>query len=232
MRGVPEETRAANPDGTTRYMRPRPGAARMYPETDVPPIRLTEDYLEQLRVCLPELPEQKLGRLMRQYGLNLKLARQVLDSEYADLFEVVAQETRVSPTVIAVALTETLKALRRTGVEVERVGDEQLRELFRLVDSGKVAKEAIPEVIGWLSKHEGATVMDAVEGLGLAMFSREELEAMIEGLVRENVGVVREKGLGAFGALMGLVMREVRGRARAELVSEILKKKLEEVVSR
>jgi len=232
VRGVPEETRAANPDGTTRYMRPRPGAARMYPETDVPPIRLTENYLEQLRVRLPELPEQKIGRLMRQYGLNMKLARQVLDSDYADLFEVIAQETKVSATVIAVALTETLKALRRTGVEVERVGNEQVRELFRFADSGAVAKEAIPEILGWLSRHEGASVRDAVESLGLAMVSREELEAMTESLVRENLGVVRERGLGAFGFLMGLVMREVRGRARAELVSEILKKKLEEFVSR
>jgi len=230
VRGVPEETRAANPEGTTRYMRPRPGAARMYPETDVPPIRLTEDYLEQLRARLPELPEQKMGRLMRQYGLNPKLARQILDSEYADLFETIAQETKVSPTVIAVALTETLKALRRVGVETEKVGDEQMRALFRLVDSGEVAKEAIPEIIAWLSKHEGAAVMDAVEGLGLAMVSREELETMIDDLVKENMGLVRERGLGAFGVLMGLVMRRVRGRVRAESVSEVLRRKLEEFV--
>ncbi|MBS7616936.1 Glu-tRNA(Gln) amidotransferase subunit GatE, partial [Candidatus Bathyarchaeota archaeon] len=78
LKGVPEETRAAHPDGTTRYMRPRPGAARMYPETDIPPLRVTEDLLNRVRQCLPELPEQKLQRLMREYGLNQKLAKQLI----------------------------------------------------------------------------------------------------------------------------------------------------------
>ncbi|MGC9346031.1 MAG: Glu-tRNA(Gln) amidotransferase subunit GatE, partial [Candidatus Bathyarchaeales archaeon] len=75
MRGVPEETRGPNPDGTTRYMRPRPGAARMYPETDIPPIQITEDYIRRISSQLPELPEQKFERLMKEYGLNRKLAR-------------------------------------------------------------------------------------------------------------------------------------------------------------
>jgi len=228
LRGVPEETRAANPDGTTRYTRPRPGAARMYPETDVPPIQLTREYLEQLRVRLPELPEQRMKRLMRQYGLNVKLARQVLDSEYADLFEAIARETGVSPTVIAVALTETMKALRREGVEVERVSDEQIRELFHVLDADKTAKEAIPDIITWLSKHEGATAIEAVESLGLTMLSSRELEAMIDDLIKENRSLIGERRMDALGPLMGMIMKKVRGRVKAELVNEALKRKLEE----
>jgi len=228
VKGVPEETRAANPDGTTRYMRPRPGAARMYPETDVPPIRLTEDYLDELRSRLPELPEQKMGRLIKEYEINRKLARQILDSEYADLFEVIAKETGVSPTVIAVALTETLKALRREGIEAEKVGDEQFRELFGFIDSGKTTKEAIPEIITWLSKHEGATVKETIESLGLAMISQKELERMIVDLIKQNKSLIEKRGKGAFGPLMGIIMDKVRGRVKAELVSRILKKRLEE----
>jgi len=82
IKGVPEETRAANPDGTTRYMRPRPGAARMYPETDVPPIPITTKHIHRLRKALPELPEQRIKRLIREYGINEKLARQLQDSDY------------------------------------------------------------------------------------------------------------------------------------------------------
>jgi len=115
LEGVPEETRAPNPDGTTRYMRPRPGAARMYPETDVPPTQVEKRYLQRLRSRLPELPREKMVRLMTQYGVNEKLARQLLYSEHINLFESIAAKTSVSPTVIAVALTETLKALRRDG---------------------------------------------------------------------------------------------------------------------
>ena len=229
-KGVPEETRAANPDGTTRYMRPRPGAARMYPETDVPPIQLSEDYLEKLRASLPEMPEEMMGRLMREYDLNRKLARQILDSEYAGLFEDVVQKTGVSPTVVAVALTETLKALKRDGVPIENVGDEQLRELFGLLGSGETTKEAIPDVLTWLSRHEGATLEEAIEGLGLTMLSERDLLSVIDDLVRENRALVEERGVGAFGVLMGMVMERVRGRVKAELVIETLKRRLAEVV--
>ena len=97
------------------------------------------------------------------------------------------------------------------------------------MDAEKVAKEALPDLIVWLSKHEGAAVKDAVEGLGLAMISRDELERLIDGLLKENERLVREKGKGAFGALMGLVMGKARGRVKAELVSEVLKKKLEQL---
>jgi len=230
VEGVPEETRAANPDGTTRYMRPRPGAARMYPETDVPPIQLTREYLEKLRSRLPELPEQKMRRLMKEYRLNRKLAKQILDSEYGDLFEAVAKETGVSPTVIAVALTETLKALKREGINVEAVTDEQFRELFGLIGSGKTTKEAIPEIITWLSKHEGATAKEAIESLGMAMISQKELEEMIDDLIERNKSLIEERGKDAFGSLMGMVMKKVRGRVKAELVSGILKKRLEEFI--
>jgi len=225
--GVPEETRAANPDGTTRYMRPRPGAARMYPETDVPPIQITEDYLQALRERLPELPESRMRRLMEQYGLNEKLARQILDSEYADLFEEIAQTMKVPPTVVAVTLTETLKALRRDGVNVERLVDQQLRELFHLIEEGKTVKEAIPDILTWLSEHEGASAEDALQALGLRMLTREELEGVVDEVLRENEKLIQERGVRAFGPLMGLVMRRVRGRADASLVREILKSRLE-----
>ena len=228
---IPAETRVANPDGTTRYMRPRPGAARMYPETDVPPIQVKAEYLAELRSQLPELPEQKMKRLMKDYGLNEKLAKQVLDSEYGQLFEVIVSESRVSATTVAATLTEALKALKREGVVVESVSDGQLRELFKLIGAGGLAKEAIPDVIGWLAKNEDATVSAAVEKLGLGTVSSEELEKIIDEVVENNQKLVKERGAGAFGALMGIVMGKVRGKAKAEVVSELLKKKLKQRVS-
>ena len=225
LKGVPEETRGANPDGTTRYMRPRPGAARMYPETDVPPIQVTEDYLTRLKSRLPELPAQKMTRLMKEYGLNQKLAKQVLDSEYSQLFETVVRETKVSPTVVAATLTETFKGLRREGIEIEGVSDGQILELFRLINAGKAAKEAIPDIVCWLTKHEDASVKDALENLGLGMLSEAELNSIIDDLLRENKNLA-EKGKDAFSALMGLTMKKVRGRANAETVAQVLKKKL------
>ncbi len=232
LRGVPEETRAAKPDGTTRYMRPRPGAARMYPETDVPPIKITREYVERLREKLPELPEKKVKRLMGSYGINEKLARQLLDSGYDELFEVIVRETNVTPTVVAATLTETFKSLKRDGVKIEALTNKQIIEVFRLVGLEKTSKEAIPEIVKWLTEHENAEPMEAVRELGLTMISDEELEPIIDEYLNKNMDLIMKRGLGALGALMGMVMRDLRGRVKPKTVSRMIKEKITQILSK
>ena len=226
IKGVPEETRAANPDGTTRYMRPRPGAARMYPETDVPPIPITAEHIHRLRKALPELPEQRIKRLIREYGINEKLARQLQDSDYGGLFEVVVKETGFSPTLVAATLTETFKSLKRDGIEVERLRDDQIIEAFRLVSSGKTSKEALPEIVKWLVKHEEASPIEAVKALGLGMLSKDELSRIIKETISQNRDLIIERGQRAFGFLMGLIMKKYRGKVNAEEVSRLIREEL------
>jgi len=226
LKGVPEETRAANPDGTTRYMRPRPGAARMYPETDVPPVRISEDYIDRLRARLPEFPEEKVRRLMRDYGINEKLARQLLDTECDDLFETIVKETGITSTFVASMLTETFKALKREGVNINALTDEQIIGTFRLVAQEKTSKEAVPEIIKWLSKHEGAKPMDALRELGLTMITEDELRKVVDTYIERNMNVVLERGIGALNILMGIIMRDFRGRAKPEAVNKILREKI------
>jgi len=226
INGVPAETRAANADGTTRYMRPRPGAARMYPETDIPPSVITSAFVKKIRLNLPEPAEKKLERLMKEYGLNEKLAKQIVDSEYGGLFESIARESGVAATTVAVFLTETLKALRRDGVAVEKVADDQIMEIFRGIGSGELVKEAVTDVFVWLSENENKSLQDAVGALGLKMFSKAELEKLVDRVIAENrqsVDRLREK---AFGMLMGIVMKEVRGKADPGLVSKLLRERL------
>ena len=225
LSGIPRETRMALPDGKTRFMRPRPGAARMYPETDVPPVRLSPEYIEALRARLPETPEQTARRLVEQYGLNEKLAWQVVDAEEVQLFERAARETGVPATVIATTLTETLKSLRREGLDVEALSDEQLLELFKMVGRGEAFKEAIPDVLRWLCENRGRSPREAIEALGLSPLSEEELRAIIREVLASAPGLV-EEGRRAFGKLMGLVMKRVRGRADPAKVSALLREAL------
>ncbi len=227
LEGVPEETRASNQDGTTRFMRPRPGAARMYPETDIPPVQVTEEHVEWVSSHLPELPEQKLHRLTKEYRLNEKLAKQILDSEYGELFEVIAKESKVSATTVAAFMTETMKALKRDGVPVERITEAHIRDVFKCVGSGQVTKEAVSEIVTWLAQHEGSTVQEATRSIGLKMLSKEELERTIEQAIQTNRKLIEERGANAHGAIIGIVMKEVRGKADAALVSELVKQKLE-----
>jgi glutamyl-tRNA(Gln) amidotransferase subunit E len=224
--GVPAETRTAKEDGTTRYMRPRPGAARMYPETDIPPSLITNAFVEKIRLNLPEPAEKKLKRLMKEHRLNEKLARQIVDSEYGKLFEVIVKESGVTATTVAVFLTETLKSLRRDGVEVEKVTDDQMMEVFRGVGSGEITKEAVADVYVWLSKNEGKSLQDAVGALGLEMLSKAELAKIVDRVIAGNKQLVDQLGKKAFGTFMGIVMKEVRGKADPGLVSELLRERL------
>ncbi len=228
LEGVPEETRAARPDGATRYMRPRPGAARMYPETDIPPIQITEEQVERLRSFLPELPESKLKRLMKDYGLNQKLTRQVLDAQYSELFENIVKDTNVSPTTVAVFLTETLRSLKRDGVQTEKISKRQIREIFTLVDSGDLTREAIPDVAIWLAKRHHKGVKEAIRSLDLKVISGDELKAFIEKVIQENRSLIQKRGENSFAALMGLVMKKLRGRVDARSASKMLKEELKQ----
>ncbi len=225
LHGVPEETRSANPDGTTRYTRPRPGAARMYPETDVKPVKITPGKLEELKAALPEMPEARLKRFMKDYSLNEKLATQVVDSDYTELFEALAREGH-STTLLAVTLTEDLTSLRRDGVPVEGLTDEALRDAFTLVKRGDTTKESLPDVLAWLAENLGKEAKEAVSALGLGMMTAEELAELVNGVVEEKADLVAERGMRAMGPLMGVVMGQVRGRAKPQEVQRLLKSAL------
>jgi glutamyl-tRNA(Gln) amidotransferase subunit E len=94
------------------------------------------------------------------------------------------------------------------------------------VGSGEVAKEAISDVVAWLAEHEKAKVAEAVDALGLSILSEGELERVVDDLIEENRGLLAERSEKAFGILMGLMMKRVRGRANTEVVSELVTKKL------
>jgi glutamyl-tRNA(Gln) amidotransferase subunit E len=223
---VPAETRTAKDDGTTRYMRPRPGAARMYPETDIPPQMITEEFVQKVQANLPESADKKLARLIKQFNLNEKLAKQLVDSEYNNLFEVTAKESRVAASIVAAFLTETLKALKREGIQLDIVTDEQIKSIFKTVGQGELAKEAIADVFSWISKNEGKTVQNAVDALELKMFTEKELSPIIDRVIAANKQQVDNLGKNAFGMLMGATMKEVRGKANPELVGKLLREHL------
>ena len=223
---VPAETRTAKDDGTTRYMRPRPGAARMYPETDIPPQMITDKLMEKVRSNLPEPAEKKLARLIKQYGLNEKLGKQLVDSEYNNLFEATVKESEVAASTVAAFLTETTKALKREGIAVENVSDDQIKTIFKAVGSGELAKEALSGVFGWLSKNENKTVQDAIDALGLKMFTEADLVPIIDRVIATNKSSMDKLGKNAFGMLMGAAMKEVRGKANPELVGKLLRERL------
>lgn len=226
LRGVPEETRAANEDGTTTYMRPRPGAARMYPETDIPPVVVGSHWIETVRKSLPLMPEVIAKQIMDRYGLNKKLADQLVNSEYLELFSTIMAETTLAASFVATILTESVRSLEREGLPVDNLSDGHFIETFRLVSQGVTAKESVQDMLAWLSKNPHSSPNDVVKQLGLGMLSRDELEQLIQDKITQNLSWIAEQGERAEGRLMSIVMGEVRGRADSKLVAEILREKL------
>ncbi|NHW44474.1 MAG: Glu-tRNA(Gln) amidotransferase subunit GatE [Candidatus Verstraetearchaeota archaeon] len=231
LRGVPDETRAANPDGTTRYMRPRPGASRMYPETDVRPIVITKERLERLARSLPEMPEEKLKRFVEEYGLSKDLALLMINSYRLDLFErIVSEVPEVSPMIVATTLEYTWKSLKREGVPLEQVDETRLLEMFKALGKGLMAKEAIPDVLKAMAENPNASLQEILEKLGLRALSLDEVRALVDRIIEENADVLKERGDRAFKVVMGRVMSVLRGKVDGKLVSEVVRERVEHFV--
>ena len=225
---VPEETRAADPDGTTHYMRPRPGAARMYPETDVPPVSVSAERIQGLLNSLPRMPEEIAKEFQSRYDLSSKLASQLVDSEYLATFEeIVASSSTVAASYVATVITESLKSLQREGVPVENLQDDHLKQVFHLVSKGATAKESAVDLLKWLASHPESDASRAVVELKLAMLTRDELEGIISKVLLENSAMVKEHKSKALGKMMNLVMGEVRGKADPKRVNDLLRSMLE-----
>jgi glutamyl-tRNA(Gln) amidotransferase subunit E len=90
-------------------------------------------------------------------------------------------------------------------------------------------KESISDVVIWLSKNESKTVQDAIAALGLKAVSGDELEALVSKVLSENRNLVKERGEAGFGIIMGILMKDLRGKVDAARVSKVLKEKLNDV---
>src|SRR5919199_822022 len=143
VEGVPAETRAATPDGKTVFLRPRPGVARMYPETDILPIAITDLMLASLADKVPRQWDEIVDSIAKKYNLNKKQASQIFDSDYLNAFEEIANETKIEPTFIAAKLTEDLTGLQRQGLDTSLLTIQDIRDVFKELDKGSIPKEAV-----------------------------------------------------------------------------------------
>jgi len=223
---VPEETRKMLEGGSTAYMRPLPGAARMYPETDVIPVFI--DDARWNATTVPELLTVRAERFIKENGLDLSMARQMAFSERLPLFERALQEG-VKANLAARTLIATLKEIQRDGVAVENISDDIILAVLHAVETGRAAKEAVPDLLS--SVASGSTVDDALTHLAPSV-SREELESIIKKIITERAEFVAQKKKSALGPLMGVVMAEVRGSVDGKVVSEILKRELERALAK
>jgi len=235
LEGIPEETRRGLPDGNSAYMRPLPGAARMYPETDVPSVVVTRDMLDSIE--LPELLPERKARYMEELGLNEELAG-IVASKHLELFElIIAEVPGIDPTLVASTLVNTLTKLRRESLrpeselthefDIDKVEPPHYVEVFKLFVSGGAAKEVIPDLLIEIAQHPEMDVDDVAKNMGLGQKRIEDIERHVENIIDQRIDFVKERGLAAVGPLMGEVMKEFRGSVDGKVLSALLKEKIE-----
>ena len=218
--GVPEETRDATEEGTTRYLRPLPGAARMYPETDVPPVEPDPSEIEE-----PELLTEKVDRYQEAFGLDSGLAEQVAYGRRMPLFEAAVGDG-VAATFAASVLENTVVELRRDDVPVENLADAHFLAVFELVADDELAKEGVGDVLTVLAEQPELSAEEALEEAGLGGVDESEVREIIAGVVERNDDQVADEGMAAFSGLMGECMGQLRGKADGETISSLLREEI------
>lgn len=221
--GIPKETRRALPDGNTEFMRPLPGEARLYPETDIPPVLVTEKRIKEIKPTLPEHPEETLEKLITKYKLSDELANRMLISKYAIDFYDITNKVLFDPNFVANTLLNTLTALRREGFDITKITPQQLKDVFKAVKEKRISRQAVPNVLRKISRkpHEKITsILEEFEAV-----SENELKSDIDELI-EKYEALRKDERKMFRVVMGELMQKYRGKIEGNTIAKLLRKKL------
>jgi glutamyl-tRNA(Gln) amidotransferase subunit E len=227
--GVPSDTRQGLKDGTTGFERVLPGADRMYPDTDLPPLAVPAERLKRIASSLPEYVWDREQRY-RSMGLGEELVTALSRSPRADLFLRLVDELNCAPAFAGTVLCQRLKAFRRSGLAPERLADDEIFEVFEAHAAGRLAREGVVDVLARLSAKQAET------GSGHTApsdFLAEYTPVTDAELARSVARTVRQLDRRRFDSAdrlqrhtMGLLMRRLRGRVEGSKVARRLEQSL------
>jgi glutamyl-tRNA(Gln) amidotransferase subunit E len=228
--GVPAETRMATTEGETIFLRPRPGASRMYPETDIPSIIITDAELIEAQKMIPKSWDETISELTKRYELNSQLALQIFDSNFYDLFEIICQDKRISPNFVASVLCSTITNLERQGLDAKLLKSDEILKIFSHLANGEIAKESIEMIFSNIMSGKNHTVEEIINS-SMRKMDFTELERILEDIINANVQMIHEQRERSIGPLMGVAMKTMRGKADGQQINQILEKKIKERLS-
>ena len=229
--GVPAETRAATQDGETVFLRPRPGASRMYPETDIPSISVMPEEVKLARDTANATKswDESITEIQKNHGLNSQLSEQIFDSEYMEMFEKICENKKNSPNFVASILCSSITNLERKGLDAMLLKPEHIIESFELLASGKIPKESLEIIFESIMSGKSENVSIAMQSTDVSSMDEGELNGILDKIIQNNMDLVKERGEHAVVTLMGIVMKEVRGKASGKMVNDLLRKKVLEL---
>ncbi|MDN5337004.1 MAG: aspartyl-tRNA(Asn)/glutamyl-tRNA(Gln) amidotransferase subunit [Thermotogaceae bacterium] len=207
---------------------------RYFPEPDLPPLIVSEDYINELKEKLPELPDEKIQRFQSEYNL-LEYDATVLSSskKLADFFEDCVRLYNNPKRLSNIIINDLLSLLNEHNVEIDgtKIRPEAIVKIAKLIDSSKISASNAKSILEETFK-TGKDPQDIVKEKGLEQIDDEEfLNKIIEKVIQQNSKAVEDyrKGKkGVVGFLVGMVMRETRGKANPKVVSQMIESKLNE----
>ena len=225
-KGIPIDTRLATQIGETKFLRPRPGAARMYPETDIPPILISKKELENARKNIPKSWYESIKELQTKYQINEQLSEQIFDSRYIELFEKIVEKTKVNSIFVASILCSTITNLERNELNSNLLQNDDIVKSFELLEIGKITKESIEIIFENIMAGKAKTIEEAMKNTSIEVVNESDLEKIILEIVEANQEIVKNQKERAIGPLMGIAMKKLRGKASGEMINNLLLKNI------
>ncbi len=229
--GVPAETRAVTQEGETVFLRPRPGASRMYPETDIPSISVIPEEIKLARDTADATKswDESIAEIQQKYSLNSQLSEQIFDSVYMELFEKICENKKNSPNFVASILCSSITNLERKGFDCTLLKPEHIIESFELLASGKIPKESLEIIFENIMSGKSENVAIAMQNTDVSSMNEDELNGILDEIIQNNTELVKKLGENAVTTLMGIAMKQVRGKVSGQTVNVLLRKKISEL---
>ncbi len=223
--GIPSETRQALADGTNGFERILPGPERMYPDTDLPPLEITEERIQTLENNVPEalwIRREKYKKM----GIPDHLLIPIASSPRAGLFEEIVEKYKISPVRVAVFLFEKTKAWKRKKYPIEKLTDDLWRLFFSHVQKQPALLENGEEL---LKKYLAGQIDDLKSELQRYIppsIKETEIPEMIESAVSDGMPDLDDSEK-KHRYLMGQIMESIRGQIPAKSVRKYIDNELQ-----
>ena len=214
---INEEVRKAEPNLITTFLRPIPGSARLYPETDILPIRISKERIEGLKADLPKLIIERINDIEREYEISNELAKEIISEGKLDQLEqLVSRFRNIEPRFIAHTLITIPKDIKtRFKIECEKLSLKDFEGVLMFLNEDKIPREAVIEALVSICNGENINIER------YSKISDFELEGEIRKLLGEKTGLT-------LSGYMGLLMGKYRGKVEGKRVIELLRKYIRE----
>jgi glutamyl-tRNA(Gln) amidotransferase subunit E len=201
----------------------------MYPETDIPSISVLPEEIKLAKENIPKSWDESIAEIQKKYTLNSQLSEQIFDSEHMELFEKICENKKNSPNFVASILCSSITNLERQGLDATLLKPEHIIEAFELLASDKIPKESLEIIFESIMSGKSENVSMAMQSTDVSSMDKVELNGVLDKIIQNNIELVKKLGENAVTTMMGIAMKEVRGKASGKMVNELLRKKVSEL---